>query len=139
MNLSPKRITQLCRVVTGKTPPTSRQEFFGGEYLFVTPSDLDYCHYYCRKTERTVSEEARSLLPNQFVPADSVMFTCIGATIGKCGTGTCGVSNKPTDQFRHCKRSHQCEVPVLPTLPQYRCRKGSRGRISDANCKQVKV
>ena len=85
MNLSPKRITQLCRVVTGKTPPTSRQEFFGGEYLFVTPSDLDYCHYYCRKTERTVSEEARSLLPNQFVPADSVMFTCIGATIGKCG------------------------------------------------------
>jgi len=85
MNLVPKRISQLGRVVTGKTPPTSRQEFFGGDYLFVTPSDLEYDHYYCRKTERTVTEEAKSALPNQFVPADAVMFTCIGATIGKCG------------------------------------------------------
>jgi type I restriction enzyme, S subunit len=85
MKLSPKRISQLGRVVTGKTPPTSRQEFFGGDYLFVTPSDLEYDHYYCRSTERTVTEEAKSALPNQFVPADAVMFTCIGATIGKCG------------------------------------------------------
>ena len=85
MNLSPKRIAELGRVVTGKTPSTSRQEFFGGEYLFVTPSDLDYDHYYCRTTERTVTEEAKSALPNQFIPAEAVMFTCIGATIGKCG------------------------------------------------------
>jgi type I restriction enzyme S subunit len=84
MNLAAKRISQLGRVVTGKTPPTSRQEFFGGEYPFVTPSDLEYDHYTCRKTERTVTEEAKYLLPNQFVPADAVMFTCIGATIGKC-------------------------------------------------------
>ena len=80
MNLSPKRIAELGRVVTGKTPSTSRQEFFGGEYLFVTPSDLDYDHYYCRTTERTVTEEAKSALPNQFIPAEAVMFTCIGAT-----------------------------------------------------------
>jgi len=72
-------------VVTGKTPSTSRQEFFGGNYLFVTPSDLEYDHYYCRTTERSVTEEAKSALPNQFIPADAVMFTCIGATIGKCG------------------------------------------------------
>ena len=84
MDLAPKRISQLGRVVTGKTPPTSRQEFFGGEYLFVTPTDLEYDHYYCRATERTVTEEAKAALPNQFIPADAVMFTCIGATIGKC-------------------------------------------------------
>jgi len=84
MNLAPKRISQLGRVVTGKTPPTSRQEYFGGEYLFVTPSDLNYDHYYCRTTERTVTEEAKAALSNQFIPADAVMFTCIGATIGKC-------------------------------------------------------
>lgn len=85
MNLAPKRICQLGRVVTGKTPPTARQEFFGGEYLFVTPTDLDYNHYYCRTTERTVTEDAKRALPSQFIPADAVMFTCIGATIGKCG------------------------------------------------------
>lgn len=84
MTLVPKRISQLGRVVTGKTPPTSRQEFFGGDYMFVTPSDIEYKHYYCRETERTVSEQARAALPNQFIPADAVMFTCIGATIGKC-------------------------------------------------------
>jgi type I restriction enzyme S subunit len=85
VNLTSKRISELGRVVTGKTPPTSRQEFFGGEYLFITPSDLEYDHYYCRNTERTVTEEAKSALPNQFIPPDAVMFTCIGATIGKCG------------------------------------------------------
>lgn len=84
MNLVPKRISQLGRVVTGKTPPTSRQEYFGGDYPFVTPTDLEYDHYYCRLTERTVTEEAKAALPNQFIPADAVMFTCIGATIGKC-------------------------------------------------------
>jgi type I restriction enzyme, S subunit len=85
MRLSPRRLSQLGRVVTGKTPATSRQEYFGGDYLFVTPSDLDYNHYYCRVTERTVTTEARAALPRQFVPAEAVMFTCIGATIGKCG------------------------------------------------------
>jgi type I restriction enzyme S subunit len=85
MKLNSRRISQLGRVVTGKTPQTSRQEFFGGEYPFVTPSDLDYNHYYCHTTERTVTEQAKAALPNQFVPADAVMFTCIGATIGKCG------------------------------------------------------
>ena len=84
MKLVPKRIAQLGRVVTGKTPKTSRQEFFGGEYPFVTPSDLDYDHYYCRSTERSVTDSAKAALPNQFIPAEAVMFTCIGATIGKC-------------------------------------------------------
>jgi len=52
--------------------------------MFVTPSDIEYNHYYCCKTERTVSEQAKSALANQFIPADAIMFTCIGATIGKC-------------------------------------------------------
>lgn len=85
MKLYPKRVSDLGRVVTGKTPSTSRQEFFDGDYSFVTPSDLEYKHYYCRSTERTVTEMAKSALPNQFIPADAVMFTSIGATIGKCG------------------------------------------------------
>ena len=80
-----RRIAELGFVVTGKTPPTKRHEMFGGEYLFVTPSDLEYNHYYCRNTERTVTEEAKSKFVSQFIPSGAVMFTCIGATIGKCG------------------------------------------------------
>ena len=85
MKLQPKRIADLGRIVTGKTPPTHQEHNFGGDYMFVTPSDLNFKHYRCQQTERTVTDEAKSELPNQFIPASSVMFTCIGATIGKCG------------------------------------------------------
>jgi len=84
VKLVARRISQLGRVVTGKTPPTSRYEFFDGEYPFVTPTDLEYDHYYCRSTERTVTDSAKATFRNQFIPAEAVMFTCIGATIGKC-------------------------------------------------------
>jgi type I restriction enzyme S subunit len=46
---------------------------------------LEYSHYFCRTTERTVTDEAKSIHRNQFIPANAIMFTCIGATIGKCG------------------------------------------------------
>ena len=84
MKLVRKRIGDLGHVVTGKTPPTKTQSFFGGDYLFVTPSDLVFDHYFCRRTETTLTELSRERFPNQFIPAGSVMFTCIGNTIGKC-------------------------------------------------------
>ena len=73
------------RVVTGKTPSTKVPEFFDGEYLFVTPTDLNFGNYYVSQTERTVTEKARGQFKNQFIPKDAIMFTCIGNTIGKCG------------------------------------------------------
>lgn len=79
-----KRIGDLGEVVTGKTPSTANRAYYNGKYLFVTPSDLDYLHYYCKETEGTVTELAREKHKNQFIPKDSVMFTCIGNTIGKC-------------------------------------------------------
>jgi type I restriction enzyme S subunit len=79
-----KKIADLGRVVTGKTPATGNPEFFDGDYSFVTPSDIDYANYYCHRTERTVTDSAREKHANQFVPKDAVMFTCIGNTIGKC-------------------------------------------------------
>jgi len=79
-----RKIANLGRVVTGKTPATSNREFFDGEYMFVTPSDINYAHYFCRATESTVTDLARQRYKNQFIPAGSVMFTCIGNTIGKC-------------------------------------------------------
>src|SRR5690554_1506675 len=76
-------ISSLGKVVTGKTPSTKNPDFFGGKYPFVTPSDLDWRTYYCRSTERTVTEYAIEQHKNQVIPANSVMVTCIG-TIGKC-------------------------------------------------------
>ncbi|MBP9101341.1 MAG: restriction endonuclease subunit S [Nitrosomonas sp.] len=84
MSWSEKKISELGEIVTGKTPSTKVPEFFGGEYPFVTPSDIEYGHYYARNTETTVTELAKSKHRNQFVPKDSVLFTCIGNTMGKC-------------------------------------------------------
>jgi len=78
-------IGELGRVVTGKTPSTKNAAFFGGDHQFVTPSDLDWKTYYCQSTERTVTEDARLSHNSQFIPADAIMVTCIGNTIGKCG------------------------------------------------------
>lgn len=78
------KIESLGRIVTGKTPDTNVSSYFDGEFQFVTPSDLSFKHYFCRKTEKTVTEEAKEKHKNQFIPAGSVMFTCIGNTIGKC-------------------------------------------------------
>lgn len=78
------RVDSLGKVVTGKTPSTKVTEFFDGEYMFVTPTDLDFMHYYCHSTETTVTEEAKNKHKNMFIPENSIMFTCIGNTIGKC-------------------------------------------------------
>jgi type I restriction enzyme S subunit len=91
MSLSELSVSDLGQIVTGKTPSTKNPAFFDGEYQFVTPSDLDWKTYYCQSTERTVTEDAKQILNNQFIPANTVMVTCIGNTIGKCGlsSGLC--------------------------------------------------
>jgi len=91
MSLREISISELGHIVTGKTPSTKNPLFFDGDYPFVTPSDLDWKTYYCQSTERTVTEDARKSHNNQFIPANTIMVTCIGNTIGKCGisSGDC--------------------------------------------------
>ena len=83
MKLEKKKIKDTGKIVTGKTPLTSNQDFFGGEYLFVTPTGLDFNNYFIYNTNTTISELGKSKYKNQFLPPNSVMYTCIGNTIGK--------------------------------------------------------
>jgi len=78
-----KRIAEIGSVITGKTPPTKEAKFWGGNYPFITPTDIrDFDVRYSYHVERFLSEEwvkaSKSLLPK-----DSVCFVCIGSTIGK--------------------------------------------------------
>ncbi len=34
------KIKDLGKVITGTTPPTVNQQYFGGKYLFIKPSDI---------------------------------------------------------------------------------------------------
>ncbi|RBP86965.1 type I restriction enzyme S subunit [Rhodobacter sp. 140A] len=85
MSWTEKAIADLGKVVTGKTPPTANRDFYDGQFLFVTPTDLDWRSYFVRSTHSTVTKLAVERLRNQFIPAGSTTFTCIGNTIGKCG------------------------------------------------------
>ena len=85
MSWTTKRIDELGKVVTGTTPATANPSFYRGDFMFVTPTDLEYENYYVRDTYSTVTNEARDSFKNQFIPKNSIIFTCIGNTIGKCG------------------------------------------------------
>ena len=84
-----RRIRELGRVVTGKTPPTKDHENFGGPYPFITIPDLDgRVRIDC--TARTLSEKGADKVKSSLLPAGAVLMSCI-ATIGKCG-----VTSKPS-------------------------------------------
>ncbi len=76
------RIGDLGKVVTGKTPPTAREEYFGTDYPFITPTDIDGSKRHV-ETERYLSQESKKDFNNYLLPSGSICFVCIGATIGK--------------------------------------------------------
>ena len=73
-------IGRLGKVVTGTTPSTVARDYYGGDIPFISPSDLGKSLF--------VDRAERTLTPAGFkqakaVPPGSILFTCIGATIGK--------------------------------------------------------
>ena len=78
------KLGDLGQVVTGKTPSRARPDYFGGDHLFVTPSDFGFMNYYCRDVAEGISEIGFEKHKNQTVPRDAALCVCIGNTIGKC-------------------------------------------------------
>jgi type I restriction enzyme S subunit len=76
------QISELGRVVTGKTPPTKDKENFGNEYPFITPVDMNG-QKTIYKTERNLSEIGKDKVKNFLLPKDAVCISCIGSDLGK--------------------------------------------------------
>ena len=75
-----KTIGDLGAVITGSTPSTVKREYYGGGIPFVSPADISELRFvYTTKTTLTELgfEETRQ------IRANSVLFVCIGSTIGK--------------------------------------------------------
>ncbi len=77
-----KQISDFGKVHTGNTPLTSDTENYGRDFLFVSPSDLGKTKYVT-KTEKGLSTKGFNI--SRKFPKGSVLFTCIGSTIGKLG------------------------------------------------------
>ncbi|MDB2699976.1 restriction endonuclease subunit S [Alphaproteobacteria bacterium] len=76
------RIDDLGKVVTGKTPPTSKPEFYGGETQFLTPTDMDG-RRTIYKTLRYLSDEGVNKVHSSLLAKGSVSVSCIGSDMGK--------------------------------------------------------
>ena len=74
-------IGELGRVVTGSTPSTSMDQYFGGEIPFVTPAELDQPDPVI-STPRTLT--ASGATQARLLPGGAVMVCCIGS-VGKTG------------------------------------------------------
>ena len=55
---------------------------YGNDFLFTSPEDLGE-HKWIYNTEKKLSFKGFNL--SRKIPANSILFTCIGSTIGKIG------------------------------------------------------
>ena len=78
-----KRIKDLGSVITGSTPPTADVSNYGSEYMFVSPADLSDNQKYVLSTEKMLSSKGYAI--SRKMPKGTILYTCIGSTIGKIG------------------------------------------------------
>ena len=69
------------KIITGNTPSTQVNEYWNGEYCWITPSDLKDNKYYF-KSDRQLT--IRGLSKARVLPPNTLLVTCI-ASIGKNG------------------------------------------------------
>ncbi len=76
------RLGDVCEVITGNTPSKAHTEYYGGDIPFFKPSDLEQGANTIQAGEFLTEAgfaQARQL------PENTVLVTCIGATLGKTG------------------------------------------------------
>ena len=75
------KIKDMGRVVTGKTPLTGVDEYYGGNIMFISPSDL-HGDYLIEKSEKTITEEGLKSIESNSIEGISVLTGCIGWDMG---------------------------------------------------------
>lgn len=75
------KIKDIGHVVTGKTPLTEVKEYYGGDIMFISPSDL-HGDYLIEKSEKTITEEGLNSIGTNSIDGISVLAGCIGWNMG---------------------------------------------------------
>lgn len=75
-------LSDLGPIITGKTPSTSREDYFGGSIPFVTPTDMDGRRNIF-STGRFLTEDGAASVASARVPKGAVLVSCIGSDMGK--------------------------------------------------------
>ena len=101
------RINDLGEVITGGTPSKQNEDYYGKEYPFYKPGDLDKGIDICDSVDG-LSQKGYDA--SRKIKANSVLVTCIGATIGKTGL---------ISKDGACNQQINAIIPVNSLLPQY--------------------
>jgi type I restriction enzyme S subunit len=75
-------VSDIGTVITGNTPKKSKIEYYGQDYNFYKPTDLNY-GYHVNESKDKLSDIG--IKKARLLPKRSILVTCIGATIGKTG------------------------------------------------------
>ena len=82
MKLYKKHISDLGKVITGKTPRTFILENYGGKIPFLTPSD-NLSEKFSPTTSKTLTKIGLNEVKNCLLPSKSIRVSCIGSDLGK--------------------------------------------------------
>lgn len=75
-----KIVSDFGEVITGKTPSTSKDDYYGGNIPFVTIPDM-HGSVYPLTTEKSLTKLGADTQKNKYLPKNSVIVSCI-ATVG---------------------------------------------------------
>lgn len=100
-----KRLGAIASIATGSTPPTNNQSNYGTEFLFVSPADISK-EKFIVTTLKKLSKTGYAI--SRKFPKNSILFTCIGSTIGKCAIASVDLTSNqqinavlPSANFSH--------------------------------------
>ena len=101
------RVGEIGEAVTGTTPSKKETEYYGNDYPFFKPTDLN-AGYYVRVSADNLSN--KGIENARLLPGKSILVTCIGATIGKTGfIRSAGASNQQINAI----------IPLTGVMPEY--------------------
>ncbi len=75
-----QKISEFGEIITGKTPSTTKEQYYGGNIPFVKIPDMHNCVYPI-VTESTLTTEGANTQKNKFIHKNGIMVSCI-ATVG---------------------------------------------------------
>lgn len=88
-------MNKIGRVVTGKTPSTAVPEYYDGEIMFITPTEL-HTDFMVERSEKTITQAGFDSIKTNTIRGTSVMVGCIGWDMGNVAlcTETCATNQQ---------------------------------------------
>ena len=80
-----KTLAQIAEIHSGGTPSTTRSDYWDGDILWCTPTDITALHgfKYLTNTKRTITKLGLKSSSAELIPTNSILMTS-RATIGEC-------------------------------------------------------